>query len=41
MRWLDTITNSVDMNLSKIHDSGGQSSLVCHSQWGYKESDPT
>ena len=40
IRWLDTITNSVDMNLSKMHDSGRQSSLVCCSQWGCKESDP-
>ena len=29
MRWLESITDSVDMNLSKLGDSGGQRSLVC------------
>ena len=37
MRWLDEITNSMDMNLSKLHE--GQGSLVCCSPWGQKESD--
>ena len=42
MRWLDSITDSVDMNLSKLgEDSGGQRSLVCCSPWGRKESDTT
>ena len=34
MRWLDSITNSVVMNLSKLGDSEGRGSLVCCSPWG-------
>ena len=37
MTWLDGITDSMDMNLSKLHE--GQGSLVCCSPWGQKESD--
>ena len=39
MRWLDDITDSMDMNLSKLGD--GQGSLVCCSPWGRKEPDTT
>ena len=40
MRWLDinSITNLMDMNLSKRGDSEGQESLACCSPWGPKES---
>ena len=38
MRWLDGITNSMDMSL---RDSEGQGSLACCSPWGCKESDTT
>ena len=38
IRWLDSITDSMDMNLSTLGDSGGHRSLVCCSPWGHKES---
>ena len=41
MRWLDGVTDSMDMNLNKLVDSEGQGSLACCSSWGYKESDTT
>ena len=42
MRWLDGITNSIDMSLSKIPgDSERQGSLVCCNPQGCKELDTT
>ena len=41
MRWLDGITDSMDMSLSKQEDSDGQRSLVCCSPWGREQSDTT
>ena len=43
MRWLDGITNLMDMNLNKLQELviDLQRSLVCCSPWGHKESDPT
>ena len=41
MRWLDGITDSMDMNLSKLQDTEGQTSLMCYSPWDHRESDVT
>ena len=42
MRWLDGITDSIDMSLGKLQELGdGQSSLACCSPLGHKESDKT
>ena len=51
MRWLDSITNSMDMSLGGLWElvqSGlwgglpvGQGGLPCCSSWGCKESDTT
>ena len=41
MRWLDGITDSMDMSLGKLRDGGGQGSLVCCSPLCCKESDTT
>ena len=40
MRWLDGITDSVDMSLSGLLGDG-QEGLACCSPWGRKESDTT
>ena len=41
MRWLDAITDSMDMNLSKLKDREGQGSLACCVVHGVAESDMT
>ena len=42
MRWLDSITDSMVMNLIKLWGDGGElRSLACYSPWGHKESDMT
>ena len=38
MRWLDGITDSMDMSLNKLCKLWWTGSLVCCSQWGHKES---
>ena len=44
MRWLDSITDWIDMNLSKLQEivcSNSFGSLVCCSPWGHKVLDTT
>ena len=43
MRWLDGITDSMDMSLIKLQElvGDGQGGLACCSPWGHKESDIT
>ena len=41
MRWLDGITDSMDMSLNKLWEREGQRSLVCCSSCGCTESDMT
>ena len=42
MRWLDGITDSTDMSLSKLWEIvKDRGSLVCCSPWGHKELDTT
>ena len=41
MRWLDGITDSMDMSLGKLWEFDGQEGLACCISWGHKESDTT
>ena len=42
MRWLDVITDTMDMSLSKLLIVGdGQGGLACCSPWGLEELDTT
>ena len=41
MRWLDGITDSMDISLSKLWENEGQGRLMCCRSWGHKESDTT
>ena len=41
MRWLDGITDSMDMSLSELRELFIDRALVCCNSWGHKESDTT
>ena len=41
LRWLNGITDSMDINLSRLWETGEQRSLACYTPWGRKESDTT
>ena len=41
MRWLDGITDLMDMSLSKLAVDDEQGGLACCDSWGRKESDTT
>ena len=41
IKWLDGITNSMDMSLSKLQDLVMTGSLVCCSPGGHKDLDTT
>ena len=41
MRWLDGITDSMDMGWVDLAVGDGQGGLACCSSWGPKESDTT
>ena len=41
MRWLDGITDAMDMNLHKLPEMVRDRGLVCCSPWGRQESDMT
>ena len=41
IRWLDGITDSMDVNLRTPGVGDGQGGLVCCDSWGRKESDMT
>ena len=41
MRWLDGITDSMELREQAPRDGEGQGNLACCSPWGQKESDMT
>ena len=41
MRWMDDLTDSMDMSLGKLGIGDGQGGLACCGSWGRKELDTT
>ena len=41
LRWLDGITDSMDMSEQALGVGDGQGGLACCSPWGWRESDTT
>ena len=41
IRWLDGITDSMDVSLSELREFDGQGGLACCNSWGRRESDTT
>ena len=41
MRWLDGLTDSMDMSLSKLWEIMKDRRVMCCSPWGHKELDTT
>ena len=41
LRWLDVITDSMDISLIKLQEMVKDRDLVCYSLWGHKDSDTT
>ena len=41
MRWLDGITDSMDVSLSELQELVMDRGLACCDSWGHKESDMT
>ena len=41
MRWLDGITDSMDVSLGELRELVDKVGLACCDSWGHKESDRT